>query len=70
MIEFRKKCLPFTIGLFLSISSVLFMIEFIRGIDFVDIEYSLEVLPYLCAAILCGLIGYPLCLYGINKINS
>ena len=46
------------------------MIEFIRSVDFTDLEYLLESLPYLVVAVLFGLVGYPLAVHGINKLTN
>ena len=59
-----------TIGIMLSICFVLFMIEFIQGIDFVDLEYTLDVLPYLVVSLFCGGIGIPLTLTSIEKLSN
>ena len=70
MIEYWKKCLPFTIGMMLSISFVLLMIEFIRATDFYDFEYAFDGLPYLGIAVICGFIGIPLTISGIERLSK
>lgn len=70
MIEFWKKCFPFTLGMMLSVSFVLFMVEFIRSLDFYDMQYLLEGWPFALGAIICGLIGVPLTVAGIKRLSE
>lgn len=68
MIKYWRCCLPFTIGLILSVTFILFMVEFIRGIDFEDLEFTLYALPYLGISIISGIVGIPLTLFGIERL--
>jgi len=66
----KMKYLSVTFGLILSVTFVLFMIEFVRNIDFYDFEYTIEALPYLVVSLLCGIIGIPLTLTSIEVVSE
>ncbi|MBB6521916.1 hypothetical protein HNR48_002201 [Pseudoteredinibacter isoporae] len=70
MIEYWKKCFPFTIGIILSVFFVLFAIEFVRMLDLDDLEDTLSTLPYLWVGIGCGLFGVPLVMFGIDRLTG
>lgn len=65
-----SRYLRFAVGIMLTIACVLFMVEFIRGLDFEDIEYSLRELPNLGLCIVTGLIGIPLVLSELSKMDN
>lgn len=62
-----KKFLPMSLGIFLSLACVLFLMEAIREIDFDGWDYNLPPLLYFVFALICGLIGIPLVLSQIDK---
>lgn len=70
MLSYYKKSLPLTIGVFLSIFCVLSLIEFIKAIDFSDLEYIIENLHYLVLALFTGFTGLPLVFYGVEKLQK
>ncbi|MFL0798781.1 MAG: hypothetical protein K6L73_14965 [Cellvibrionaceae bacterium] len=65
-----KGVIQFTIGAMLSIAFVIFLIEFVRGIDFEGVEYFLEVWPFLAISLILGSAGIPLVLFGIENVTS
>ena len=65
-----KKYLRITIGIMLTMACVLFMVEFIRSIDFEDLEYTLMELPNLALCVICGLAGIPLVLSELAKFDT
>ncbi len=66
----KMRYLSVTFGLILSVAFVLFMIEFVRNIDFYDFEYTIEAVPYLVVSLLCGVIGIPLTLSSIEAVSE
>lgn len=70
MLNYYKKSIPLTIGIFLSIFCVISLVEFIRALDFSDLEYTLDYLHYLILAIVTGFTGLPLVFYGVEKLHK
>ncbi len=70
MVKFYRKSFPITIGIILSIVCVLFISEFVKSVDFEDLEYVSDTLPYLCIGVISGLIGIPTFLYGVERMGS
>jgi hypothetical protein len=68
MIEYYKKALPLTAGTFLSLLCIISLIEFVRGVDFLDLTYIWEVIPYFITSLISGLIGIPMFFYGLEKV--
>ncbi|WP_444893695.1 hypothetical protein ACJJIE_04500 [Microbulbifer sp. TRSA001] len=64
------KSLPFTIGIFFTVAFVFLLHEFIRGFDYKDVEYTMEMLPYLGMSFACALVGIPSVIYGINRLSD
>ena len=70
MKEFYKKSLPLTIGTFLSLLCIISLIEFVRGLDFFDLSYVWESLPYLALSLFSAFVGIPMFFYGLKKVSS
>ncbi len=70
MLNYYKKSIPLTLGVFLSIFCIISLIEFIRAIDFSDLEYTVDYLHYFVLAVLSGFTGLPLVFYGIEKLQK
>ena len=70
MIDYYKKALPLTIGVFLTLLCIISLIEFVRGFDVYDLEYTLEVIHYFVLAVLTGFIGIPLFFLGLERIST
>lgn len=65
-----SKYLRLTIGIMLTMACVLFMVEFIRGLDFEYLEDNLLNLPNLALCVVCGLAGIPLVLSELSKFDT
>ncbi|WP_444942369.1 hypothetical protein ACJJI3_10360 [Microbulbifer sp. ZKSA004] len=70
MSKFFLKCLPFTVGIFFTVAFVFLLHEFVRGFDYEDMEFTIEVLPYLGMSFLCALVGIPSVIFGINRLSE
>lgn len=69
MIEYYKKALPLTVGTFLTLLCIISLIEFVRGVDFLDLSYIWDVMPYFITSLISGLIGIPMFFYGLEKLG-
>lgn len=70
MIKVWKRYLPISLGLLLSIGAVIFIMDGVRNVDFEYLEDNLHsLLNFICGAAL-GLIGFPIVLSQIEKLND
>ena len=70
MIEYYKKALPITAGTFLTLLCIISLIEFVRGVDFLDLSYIWDVIPYFITSLISGFIGIPMFFYGLEKVGD
>lgn len=69
MINTWKRYFLISLGLLLSISSVIFIMDAVRGVDFEYLEDNLfSLLNFICGAAL-GLIGFPIVLSQIDELS-
>ena len=70
IIKYWIRALPFSVGFLLTIASVYFMNHCISRINISYPYLYFEGAAYLGTALFCGLIGIPLCAYGIKLLDE
>ncbi len=70
MLEYYKKSLPLTVGVFFSLLCIVSLIEFVRAFDVFDLSYTIEALQFLALSIISGFVGIPLFFYGLEKLTG
>lgn len=66
MIEYYKKVFPLTLGTFLSLACVIFMVEAVRLFSF---NYLDEWLPQFLLSVVFGFIGFPVFFWGLERFG-
>ncbi len=69
MFKFWLQCIPLTVGILITVLSVMLMAEFARDINLFVGKIDSEAWPYLLLGFTTGLIGVPLCLHGIKQFT-
>jgi len=67
MIAFYKKVFPLTLGTFLSLVSIICMIEAIRMFSF---SYYEDWLPQFIISAVFGFTGFPIFFWGLEKLGK
>ena len=65
-----KELLVPTLGIFLSLVSIIALARTFQGLQFAYIDETAEWLPHLIIAVVAGFIGIPLTLKYIDKVGG